>query len=81
MKSSPSQRPLYKMATGICGFDELCGGLPRNRTTLIMGGPGTGKTIFALHALVSAARDRKQSGIFVGFEESRRDIIANCRLV
>jgi circadian clock protein KaiC len=77
MKRSPSQRPLYKMATGICGFDELCGGLPRNRTTLVMGGPGTGKTIFALQALVSAARNRKQPGIFVGFEESPQEIFAN----
>jgi KaiC len=32
---------LSKVATGIQGFDELSrGGLPRNRTSLVMGGPG-----------------------------------------
>ena len=48
-----------KMATGIPGFDELSyGGLKPNRTTLLMGGPGSGKTVFALQTLVNAARER-----------------------
>jgi circadian clock protein KaiC len=38
-----------KALTGIVGFDEITGGgLPHNRTTLLVGGPGSGKTIFAL---------------------------------
>ena len=42
------------MPTGIAGFDEITsGGLPRNRTTLLMGGPGCGKTVFALQTLVN----------------------------
>jgi circadian clock protein KaiC len=66
------------MATGIPGFDQLShGGLPRNRSTLLMGGPGSGKTMFALQALVNAVRQRQEPGIFVAFEESTRDIIAN----
>jgi circadian clock protein KaiC len=69
---------LSKAATGIPGFDEVSrGGLPRNRTSLIMGGPGAGKTVFALQALVNAARERKQSGIFVAFEEGPAEIFAN----
>lgn len=77
-KKSAVYRPLAKVATGISGFDELCGGgLPQNRTTLVMGGPGTGKTIFALQALVQAAREHKLTGIFVGFEEGREEIFAN----
>lgn len=70
--------PLSKAATGIDGFDEISlGGLPHNRTTLVMGGPGTGKSVFALQTLVGAARKRKQPGIFVAFEENIAAIFAN----
>jgi circadian clock protein KaiC len=69
---------LPKIATGIQGFDELShGGLPRNRISLLKGGPGSGKTVFALQSLVNAARLREEPGIFVAFEESPQQIIAN----
>jgi circadian clock protein KaiC len=69
---------LSKVTTGIQGFDEIShGGLPQNRTSLVMGGPGTGKTVFALQALVNAARERKRPGIFVAFEEAPGEICAN----
>ena len=42
-----------------------------------MGGPGCGKTVFALQALVEGARRSKEAGIFVAFEESRGQIVAN----
>ena len=71
-------QPLPKLATGIEGFDDLSGGgLPRNRTSLIIGGPGAGKTVFALQSLVNGVRRRQESGIFVAFEESPRQIIVN----
>ncbi len=67
-----------KMLTGIQGFDEITdGGLPSGRTTLVMGGPGCGKTVFALQTLVNAARAMKEACIFVAFEESARQIVAN----
>jgi circadian clock protein KaiC len=69
---------LAKIATGIHGFDELSqGGLPRSRISLLKGGPGSGKTVFALQSLVNAAGERGEAGIFVAFEESPRQIIAN----
>ena len=69
---------LSKAITGIDGFDEISlGGLPHNRTTLVMGGAGTGKSVFALQALVRAAAKRKQAGIFVAFEENIAAIFAN----
>jgi circadian clock protein KaiC len=69
---------LSKVPTGITGFDEVSyGGLPQRRTTLIRGGPGAGKTVFALQCLVNAARKRKEPGIFVAFEESTRQLVAN----
>lgn len=75
-KGIPQRLP--KIATGIHGFDELShGGLPRNRISLLKGGPGSGKTVFALQSVVNAAREREEPGIFVAFEESPQQIIAN----
>ena len=71
-------QPLLKLATGIGGFDDLShDGLPRGRTSLLIGGPGAGKTVFALQSLVNGIRQRQESGIFVAFEETPRQIIAN----
>jgi circadian clock protein KaiC len=67
-----------KAPTGIRGFDEITGGgLPHGRTTLLVGGPGSGKTIFALQFLVCGARTCKEPGIFVAFEETSKRIVAN----
>ena len=79
-KGTPRGIPqhLPKIATGIQGFDELShGGLPRNRISLLKGGAGSGKTVFALQSLVSAARQRNEPGIFVAFEERPQQIIDN----
>lgn len=67
-----------KALTGIQGFDEITGGgLPRARTTLVMGGPGSGKTVFALQTLVLGAKHDRTAGIFVAFEESTAQIVSN----
>jgi circadian clock protein KaiC len=69
---------LHKTPTGIEGFDSITGGgLPRNRTTLLLGGPGSGKTVFALQTLVNGARQFGEPGIFVAFEENSRQILIN----
>lgn len=69
-----------KAPTGITGFDEITGGgLPHGRTTLLMGGPGSGKTVFALQFLVHGAQDCKEPGIFVAFEETSKRIMANAK--
>ncbi|MDQ3031268.1 MAG: circadian clock protein KaiC [Myxococcota bacterium] len=69
---------LTKTLTGIQGFDEITqGGLPRGRTTLVVGGPGCGKTVFALQSLVNAIHGTGEAGLFVAFEESTSQIIAN----
>src|ERR1700730_14889676 len=78
MKIQSPFPPLTKLLTGIQGFDEITdGGLPSGRTTLVMGGPGCGKTVFALQKLVNGAKSTKEAGIFVAFEESTRQIVAN----
>ena len=77
MKIQSPHARVTKLPTGIQGFDEITdGGLPRGRTTLVMGGPGCGKTVFALQSLVDAAHRAKEAGIFVAFEESTRHIVA-----
>lgn len=69
---------IEKAPTGIAGFDEITrGGIPRRRTTLVLGGPGAGKTVFALQSLVNAARLHREPGIFVAFEENSRQIVTN----
>src|SRR5258708_11483162 len=69
---------LHKTPTGIEGFDLITGGgLPRNGTSLLFGGPGSGKTVFALQTMVNGARQFGEPGIFVAFEENSRQILAN----
>jgi circadian clock protein KaiC len=67
-----------KRLTGIEGFDEITdGGLPLGRTTLLIGGPGCGKTVFALQSLVNGAHRKREASIFVAFEESTKQIVTN----
>lgn len=78
MKARAQHPAVTKMLTGIQGFDEITvGGLPAGRTTLVCGGPGCGKTVFALQCVVNAARRDKQASLFVAFEEGTQQIITN----
>src|SRR5690606_3665609 len=70
---------IEKAPTYIQGVDEILdGGIPRGRTTLVGGAPGTGKTVFALEQLSRAARTG-EPGIFVTFEEGADAIRRNGR--
>jgi circadian clock protein KaiC len=69
-----------KLPTGIPSFDVIAnGGLPRNRTTLLSGTAGSGKTVFAMQFLAAGIRDADEHGVFVTFEESAADIRMNMR--
>lgn len=73
-----SESFVEKATTGIAGFDEITsGGLPSKRTSLLVGGPGSGKTVFAMQFLVHGATVRQEPGIFVAFEEASARIVAN----
>ena len=68
-----------KLPTGIATFDVIAkGGLPINRTTLLSGTAGSGKTVFAVQFLAAGIL-RGEPGVFVTFEESAADIRANMR--
>jgi circadian clock protein KaiC len=75
---SPRLNVSTKAPSGITGLDEITGGgLPRGRTTLLVGGSGSGKTILALQFLVHGAQQRDEAGIFVAFEETPARIVGN----
>ncbi len=75
---SECRSTVQKAPTGIEGFDELTGGgLPRGRTSLVVGSAGTGKTVFALQSLVRGVQRWEEPGIFVAFEESGQHVVEN----
>ncbi|MBZ9717529.1 circadian clock protein KaiC [Mesorhizobium sp. AD1-1] len=69
---------LERVRTGIEAFDDLVmGGLPRGRTTIVGGTPGSGKTVFATQFLAHGITMRDEPGVFVTFEESPAEIEVN----
>ncbi len=67
------------MPSGILGFDELTGGgLPRRRVTVVMGGAGSGKTIFGLQVLANGALLHDEKGLLVSFEQSVEQLAQDC---
>ena len=74
-----AHRPtVEKLATHVPGFDLIArGGLPKGRPTLVSGGSGTGKTVFAIQFLAGGIVESGDNGVFVTFEESPEDIRRN----
>jgi circadian clock protein KaiC len=69
---------LAKVPTGIAGFDAVTlGGLPAGRPTLLCGGAGCGKTLFAATFLVNGATRYDEPGVFMSFEERAKDLATN----
>lgn len=67
-RTSPA-RILDRAPTHIPGLDDILGGgIPRGRTTVIIGEAGSGKTVMGIEFLYRGAL-AGEPGIFVGFEE------------
>ncbi len=60
------------VVSGVEGLDELIGGgFPRGRVVLVLGGPGTGKTILASQFLYKGITQYNENGIFVSLDEGK----------
>jgi len=56
--------PPTPLATGFAALDDLLGGWPRGRLSLVIGGPSAGLTTLGLHALAAAQREDRPALIF-----------------
>ena len=64
-----------RISTGIPELDLLIdGGLRAGKTYLVVGEPGTGKTVFGLQFLVSGLME-KEKGLYVTIDEKPADVI------
>lgn len=62
-----------KIPSGIGGLDELVGGgFPEGRVILVVGGPGSGKTIMSSQFLYKGIQENKENGVFVSMDESKK---------
>jgi KaiC/GvpD/RAD55 family RecA-like ATPase len=67
-----------KTPTGIDGLDEMLeGGIPKGYTILVAGGPGAGKSTFAMQFLTNGVDQYGENGIYVTLEERAGDMIKN----
>jgi circadian clock protein KaiC len=66
---------IQKCPTGIKGFDQITGGgLPKNRTTLVCGSAGSGKTFLGIDFLINGVINYNEPGIFMSFEETEEEL-------
>ncbi len=78
LKLQGALKKLPRSPTGIKGLDEITyGGLPKGRPTLVCGGAGCGKTLFAMEFLVRGATQYNEPGVFMSFEETEKELTAN----
>ena len=65
--------------TGVSGVDKILAdkGIPRGHTILVSGGPGSGKTTFAIQFLYAGATQHDESGVYVTLDEEPGDIRKN----
>ena len=78
LKLQSALKKLPRSPTGIKGLDEIThGGLPKGRPTLVCGGAGCGKTLFAMEFLVRGATQYNEPGVFMSFEETEKELTAN----
>jgi KaiC/GvpD/RAD55 family RecA-like ATPase len=63
---------LETLPTGVEGLDELLGGgFPRGRVILLLGGPGSGKTILSSQFLYNGISQYGENGVFVSLDEGK----------
>ena len=69
-------RPSAPMATGMAGLDSMMnGGVQPHSTMMVLGSPGSGKTLFGLSFLAAGAKEG-EAGLYLGFSETPGRIAA-----
>ena len=67
-----------RVPTYIPGFDELVeGGFSQESIILLVGNPGSGKSIFAAQFLYEGATRDSENGVYVSFSETRVSLLRN----
>ena len=68
---------MEQVNSGVKGLDELLsGGLPKGKCILLVGGPGSGKTIFALQFLRKGA-ESSEPGLYITLDEKPEQVKAD----
>jgi KaiC/GvpD/RAD55 family RecA-like ATPase len=65
--------------TGIPGVDDVLGGvgIPQGHTVLISGGPGSGKTTFAIQFLYKGVTEHGEPGVYITLDEEPEEVKKN----
>jgi KaiC/GvpD/RAD55 family RecA-like ATPase len=62
---------MKRISTGVKGLDEMLGGgVPFERSILVCGGPGSGKTILGIQFLYKGIVEHNENGLYVSLDES-----------
>ena len=63
---------ISRIPSGIPGLDEMVeGGFEKNSSVLVIGGGGSGKTIFGTQFLLEGIEKFNETGIYISFEERK----------
>lgn len=74
---SSNTKGSIKMPTGIAAFDDMCsGGLNRESVNLVVGGAGSGKTIFSVQFLIGGLK-KGETCMYITFEEKKEELFRN----
>ncbi len=64
-----------RVLTGIPGLDDvMSGGFEKGSVNMVGGGPGSGKSIFAMQFIINGIEKFNEPGLYVTFEESKTDL-------
>jgi len=70
----------FLIKTGIPGLDSIIsGGLKQDRSVIISGPPGSGKTTFGLQFLYSGAKDFDEPGVYITMSQNIDEIKNDCK--
>jgi len=78
-KLTKKSKKVARVSTGIKNFDSLIeGGFEKNSTNLIVGGSGSGKSIFAVQFLMQGIK-KGENCLYITFEEKKQEFYENMK--